>query len=245
MTGHGRHSRSRHRWLPAIVLAVVIAAMSAGAGAIGWKIADNRASEAGSDDQPTATGTHSGATHDPTADVSPDASATTAPATAEIEECRAWWARQVQVELAGDAALDQWRLHIDAMNQLVAGEITLEQATAYWNDTRVGAHRLADAFRRLDSQLADAAVRCGTDEDAGETLDACQAAIDAFDESIAAARVAMTTWEHHITDMDLFRAGKLSAEKATEMWLDSWKVGARELSGYDRRASQARQHDCA
>ncbi|MBA2531910.1 MAG: hypothetical protein H0V23_07370 [Nocardioidaceae bacterium] len=252
MSTHGRHSRNDHRWLPAILLALLVGGMTAAAGAIGWNIAADKAAEQPAD-LPAGSGVPSGTSADdvmPSAGTSPSVTSPgTTPTTTELEECRSLWASQVKVELAGDASLDQWRLHIDAMNQLVAGEITLEQATQYWNDTRRGAHARAEAFRALDADLGESTQRCANTETGSESasgpVDKCVTATNAFAKSLAAARIAMTSWEHHIRDMDLFRAGKITAQQATSMWLESWQTGADQLATYDRRAAHALEQDCA
>ncbi len=256
MTSHGRHSRTHHRWLPAVLLAIVVAAMAATSGVVGWNIADNKATDRQAAGVPDEVGASTGADPDPssvpTSETTLTTSGATPPVMTELEQCRSWWTRQVTVGLAADASLDQWRLHIDAMNQLVAGEITVAQATDYWNGTRVGAHRLADTFRSLDLDLQGSTERCPAAGDAGEAasgsydpLHACASAARAFENSLEAARIGMTTWEHHIHDMDLFRAGDITPEEATTMWLQSWQAGASELATYDRRAASALKSECA
>jgi len=240
MSTQGRHSRTDQRWVPAILLALVVGAMTAAAGVIGWNIADNRGAQQATD-VPAGGGVPIGTVTSPTDGTSPAVT----PGATELERCRSLWARQVQVELAGDASLDQWRLHIDAMNQLVSGEITLEQATQYWNDTREGAHSKAEAFRALDADLDDSAARCAGGKGASRPVDKCMTATSAFGESLAAARIAMASWEHHIHAMDLFRAGEITAQQATTMWMESWQTGADQLAAYDRRAAHALQQDCA
>lgn len=240
MSTHGRHSRTDQRWLPAIVLALVVGAMTAAAGAIGWNIADDRAAQQTTDVPPGAGGVPIDISTSPTDGTTPEST----PASTELELCRSLWARQVQVELAGDASLDQWRLHIDAMNQLVSGEITLEQATQYWDDTREGAHSKAEAFRALDGDLDDSATECAGSTGAGGPVDKCMTATNSFADSLAAARIAMTSWEHHIHAMDLFRAGEITAQQATNMWVESWQTGASQLATYDRRAAHALEQDC-
>lgn len=146
--------------------------------------------------------------------------------------------------------MDQWRLHIEVMNQLVAGDITLTQATDYWQQTRLGAHRKVDHFRRVDSELQPSAADCASPEgvelrdEQRRRLDACRDATEAFSASLTAARVAIATWEHHIMDMDALRAGDITPAQATTMWLQSWKTGAHQLREYDKRAAVALHGHC-
>lgn len=239
MSLHPRHSRSHHRWVPLLALVAVLLLMAAAAASLGWVVARDSVTPA-QRDAPA-----------PTNNPTPDSAAGQAPDAAALQErCRSRWAAQVHDELAADASLDQWRLHIDAMNQLVAGEITLEQATDYWQRTRLGAHRKVDRFHSQDEQLAQSSARCEKPDDRTLTADqrrwlsACRAATHAFAESLAAARVAIATWERHITDMDALRDGDITAQQATAMWLQSWRTGARQLHTYDRRAAVALRHEC-
>ncbi len=160
------------------------------------------------------------------------------------------FARQVPVALAADASLDQWRQHIDAMNQLVAGEITLDQATAYWDDTRLGAYHKADRFSARYDALASSDLTCDEPSDAAASSETerqlveCHAANTAFTEAMTAAEMALMTWVHHIHDMDALRAGKVTPEQATAMWIKNWKVGAQQLKTYDQKARSALRHTC-
>lgn len=239
MSIQGRHSRTRHRWLPALGLIVLIALMSAATGAVTWALARN-SDPAPAARAPSATGTTSSTSQKPRATA----------VSATLEACRTLWAWQVSDVLAADASLDQWRLHIDAMNQLTSGEITLTQATDYWQRTRLGAHRRVNDFRQVDRKLQSSSVRCGPGtgaRGAGEQrqrLHACRSATDALSAALAAARVSIATWEHHIMDMDALRDGEITAEEATTMWLQTWRVGAGELRTYDKRAAEALHRHC-
>ena len=242
---HGRHTRTDHGWLPAMGLVVLIVLMSAAAGTVGWLVArDSDAAPATRSLVATATGT---STATPTSSVVGDQ---TEQAPATLAQCRSLWASQVSDQLAADTALDQWRLHIDAMNQLTAGEITLEQAAAFWKRSRLGALRQVDHFRSVDNALQASGRRCSGAPDAGlgaaphKQLAACQAATEARAAALALARTAITTWEHHIMDMERLRAGEITPAQATAMWLQSWRAGARQLHDYDRRATTAQRHTC-
>lgn len=61
-----------------------------------------------------------------------------------------WRAQGEVLERAG-RSLEQWRDHIGAMNQLVAGDITLAQTSQFWNSTRRGAASRIAAFEVAES----------------------------------------------------------------------------------------------
>lgn len=216
------------------------------AGFTGWLIAHHAARPAAAT---TATNSTNAAREQPDSGIPPTGSG--ALTDVALNHCQALFGRQVRVALAADGSLDQWRLHIQAMNSLVAGDITLAQATAYWNDTRIGAHRNANAFRRLDSMLRGSSLRCSVPAEhaapvgANSRLIGCRAATSAFAASMAAARVAVGTWVHHIHDMNALRAGRITPYQATTMWTESWHTGARQLKRYDRLAARALDRDCS
>jgi hypothetical protein len=139
-------------------------------------------------------------------------------------------------------AMDQWAVHVGAMNKLVVGEITLAQATAFWNQTRVGAHHRIRTFDRAMTSVARDGVDCprppllGTG--AGADVRACSAKVAAEIRTLDLARTAITTWRHHVDAMDQLRLGKLSPTAATQMWLSMWQRGVQELDAY-RAAAKA------
>ncbi|HYJ27306.1 MAG TPA: hypothetical protein VEW73_06310 [Nocardioides sp.] len=136
---------------------------------------------------------------------------------------------------AAGPALRQWDVHVDAMNQLVVGEITLQQATTFWNQTRVGAQRNVDRFQKAWTALE----RTGVDCPAPGLLGPAPAAVSSCSRLVAAelgvartARTSIDTWDTHVQHMDMLRMGVLSPEKATEMWLSMWRRGMRDLDAY-------------
>jgi hypothetical protein len=140
------------------------------------------------------------------------------------------------------AALDQWAVHVGAMNQLVVGNITLAQAQAFWNRTRVGAHRRIAHFDSATRVLAQDGVDCPDPALAGTrwspALRACTRHVAALADELDAARTAITTWAHHVRAMEMLRAGRLSPDRATAMWLSMWRRGTAELARY-RSAARA------
>ena len=144
---------------------------------------------------------------------------------------------------AARPAMDQWSLHVGAMNQLVAGQITLDQANAFWNNTRIAAARHVNHFQRA----LDRARRAGVDCPAPNTLGAspalrtCSNDVAADQEVVRTARTALTTWDRHVADMERLRAGDLSPTRATQMWLSMWQRGDREIDRYQAAVGAARQ----
>ena len=136
------------------------------------------------------------------------------------------------------------------MNQLVAGEITLAQATAFWEQTRIEAAEKITTFTAADLEYAASDPTCETPltaDDPGvdvDVLSACEDTIEARDEVLDSARVSIQTWHHHVIDMDLLRAGTLSPERALELWRRSWKQGVEELAAYRKQLGETALESC-
>jgi len=130
-------------------------------------------------------------------------------------------------------AMDQWAVHVGAMNKLVVGAITLPQATAFWNQTRVGAYRRIARFKDADSEVEQQGVDCPAPRllgaDAAPELVSCARRVAAELQALRNARAAISTWNDHMRDMDQLRAGTLSPTAATKMWLSMWQRGVHEL----------------
>jgi hypothetical protein len=144
---------------------------------------------------------------------------------------------------AAGPAMDQWEVHVGAMNRLVVGALTLQQATAFWAQTRVGAkERIADfrdadrASRRLDVTCPMRRPRSGR----SPALRSCVRQVRVDTRALAAARTAVGTWEMHVANMERLRSGKLSPAAATTMWLSMWQQGVREIHDFHVAAREAR-----
>jgi hypothetical protein len=170
------------------------------------------------------------------------------------ERCRLANLRQQAPLSAADVSLAQFDKHIDAMNLLVAGKISLSVATTFWDETRVKAVENAAAFRRADKELAASGAGCSAPDPAvanaapyGQvvTLKSCASAIAARDTALARARSAVTTWEHHVHDMEMLRMGHLTPAQATAAWRKNWKIGEKQLVAYEQAAATARKIRCA
>lgn len=261
MIQHGRHSKAKpHYWLGAGIAAVLLLAVVASSR---WWTADGgepAAAAAGADRTPAAAAAEApfdtavddaidaAASGDATSDDAASDDGQTA-VTAAVESCRAQHAAQTPALHAAERSLQQWRTHVEAMNKLVAGEITLDQASTFWEQTRVGAADRVQRFSTDDGAYRDSDSSCPwvTDElrpgDA-PALQQCRQATAARDDQLAAARVAVATWGHHVHDMERLRAGTLSPERATQLWLRSWRKGVDELDAYTATARTAGTTTC-
>lgn len=148
--------------------------------------------------------------------------------------CRRVFDAQTRPLRAAAASLAQWKVHVGAMNKLVAGEITLSQATVFWNRTRAGAHRRLARYDEAVRSLAHHSGSCERrDAPATGSYVSCQKAVDARAAELRVAAVALRTWRHHVRDMDMLRSGMLSPARATRMWIANWHKGAAQLQDYD------------
>ena len=173
---------------------------------------------------------------------------------AVAEKCRLANLRQQAPLSAADVSLAQFDKHIDAMNLLVAGKISLAVATTFWDETRVKAVENAAAFRNADKELAASGTGCPAPDPAvanaapyGQvvTLKSCVSAIAARDTALARARSAVTTWEHHVHDMEMLRMGHITPAQATAAWRKNWKTGEKQLQAYEAAAAKARKIQCS
>ena len=136
---------------------------------------------------------------------------------------------------AARPALRQWDVHVEAMNQLVVGEITLQQATRFWDETRLGAQRNVARFREAWTSLERTGVDCPGPTLLGPAPAAVRSCSRLVEAELGVARAAKTsidTWDRHVQHMDMLRLGSLSPEEATEMWLTMWRRGVRDLDTY-------------
>lgn len=157
--------------------------------------------------------------------------------------CRDLVAEQTRALRAAERSLAQWRTHVEAMNRLVAGEITLAQASDFWERTRVGAHRRLAAYDARTARLPDRGATCpGPATPRGQTH--CAKTAVARARQLRRADEALATWATHVRHMEMLRRGTLDPTAATRMWRASWRSGVRQLQRYDRAAATARTHAC-
>ena len=144
---------------------------------------------------------------------------------------------------AARPALGQWEVHVGAMNKLVTGAITLQQATEFWDETRVGAQRHVEAFQDAWSSFRRHGVDCVSPALMAPATPALRRAqrVAAELDALEAARTSVRTWSIHVRHMEMLRTGMMSPQRATSMWLTMWQRGQRELDAYHRSARVARQ----
>lgn len=158
---------------------------------------------------------------------------------ATLDGCEGRWTAQGRPLLAAQASMEQWRLHITAMNRLVAGEITIAQAADFWQQTRVGAINRVQRFHTDYARYTRDAPACPssglTAADSSPTsgsLERCVAAARAGDRILTLADTAVTTWEHHVHDMEMLRKGEITPAQAADKWRTSWRAGNRQLKKF-------------
>ena len=155
---------------------------------------------------------------------------------------------------AADVSLSQFDRHIDAMNLLVAGKISYAVATRFWEETRVGAAQNAAEFRRSQQSVEESRSQCdGLDPDVAaqlpygpvDQLNRCVTYVARATTALTRADAAVTTWQHHIHDMEMLRAGDITPAQATTMWRRNWHTGQRQLTAFETAAKQARAVRCS
>lgn len=173
--------------------------------------------------------------------VRPARSADSADLDRAVATCGRRWQQQDRPRDAARTSLSQWRLHIVAMNQLMDGEITLAQASAFWDRTRRGAIRKVERFQHEYARYRRVAAPCvapGRSE-AAEGLERCVRSLAAGDRELAVAAGAITAWHHHVQDMEMLRSGRITPAQATRRWLAAWRAGNRQLNAYEHAARAA------
>lgn len=173
------------------------------------------------------------------------------PGAGDLAGCRGAWRAQAATLQAAGRSLAQWRVHVGTMNRLVAGEISMAQAIAIWDRTRVGAAARVVDFDRAHGAYAAEASACAGPAGGSAAPEPppwpaeCVAMVGARDGAVGAATVAVTTWKRHIRDMVLLRAGRMTPERATRLWLRSWRQGVRELDAFAAAHDHAADSGCA
>lgn len=202
------------------------------------------------------TRTDSGRAAAPTA-AAPTASATPSTGAAEpsqqagaapsqADRCRRADAELARPLRAARPALDQWEVHVGAMNKLVVGAITPAQAGAFWSRSKVGAIRNLARFHAATRRVPLAGVDCpdpGAVTQASPGLRPCARHVARERDALEAAEIALRTWKRHIRDMRMLDMGHLSPDRANRLWLANWQRGVRELQTFrdaDRAVERGR-----
>jgi Mrp family chromosome partitioning ATPase len=228
----------RHRWAGVIAAVVAVALMIS---TVWWAGYNDDSSEAGH--KPSAAQDAS------VAGVAEDGSSGRAAVAAAMNECRTTRKAQARPLHAAAASMNQWQVHVTAMNQLVAGKITLAQANQFWERTRVKAAQKVHRFHRANGTYQAGHHSCRTPDLARSSpglaaLTACQHNVAQRDDALQAARDAIHTWHHHVMDMNMLRDGTMSPARAIRLWNKYWKQGVAELHHYHKQLRQTHNQHC-
>jgi hypothetical protein len=204
------------------------------------------ASESGSQAKLATAGTAA-----PTAMGSPSSTGGTADKNAlraaQLRDCDTVYRTQTPSLRAAATAMAQWQVHIGAMNQLVLGVISLQQATQFWNQTRVGAHAHLHAFRVAVAPLKQPSAVCPAPPHSAAatgTLLRCEQAVAARSDVLRASQVALGTWRMHVMHMEMLREGTMTPQQAETLWLQSWHQGQQEVTRYRAAVKASRGPHC-
>jgi Mrp family chromosome partitioning ATPase len=198
---------------------------------------------------------HDGSTEAHDGPAARDTSPAAAPPSQEIvaaamDECRSTWKAQGAPLEAAKKSLQQWQVHVTTMNHLVAGKITLDQASAFWERTRKQAVHRVHRFHNAENAYQAGSHSCRTPDVASTAdarlaaLTACQRNIERRADVLRAARVAIDTWHHHVIDMNRLRAGALAPARAIRLWNKYWKQGVAELHHYRSQLRETKGQPC-
>ncbi|ADU50039.1 hypothetical protein [Intrasporangium calvum] len=191
------------------------------------------------------------ATSQPTteATVSETPTPTVDPVAAAVDECRSAWARQVKAAAAASTALREWDAHLDIMNDLQAGKISLAKAKKDWAPTTAKAPQHIAAFHSADRTYRSAEQRCALPENAptgdeAKALSTCAASMKVVDGILAKARAAVEPWETHLKDQSHFKAGGITAIRAEALWRSLWQKGLKRNPPYFRAVAAGAKATC-
>lgn len=210
------------------------------------------------DDTPSATAPTATPASGTASSSAPTEESTTPPASSEaadplaasVAACQEAWRLQRAAQDAAFTSLSQWRAHLDVMNRLQAGKITLAAAKTEWAPTTVRAAENIVAFRTADQALRSANVACvapdapmtGPQADALRTCAASSAKLNAV---LAQARITIAPWETHLKDQSHFKAGEVSSAAAEAAWRALWRKGVATIGGWISAQTASAGATCA
>jgi hypothetical protein len=164
-----------------------------------------------------------------------------------MSRCREVFAVQETGLAASAHSLDQWEVHIGAMNKLVTGAITLKQATQFWNQTRFGAASRLKRAAAARQRFGERTARCPKARDLASRsteVRSCQQAVEARNRALRLATTSLATRKVHVHHMEMLRRGEMTPEDATRMWLQSWRTGDAQVRAYRNAAQEAEATGC-
>lgn len=187
-------------------------------------------------------------TTEPTSEPTSEPTVEPDPVIAAVASCRTAWKLQSAARADAYRALGQWDRHLKIMNDLQANKITLAEAKAAWPATTAKAEEHVAAFRATDKARAALQDRCAVDAAAsGPAADAvrrCAASMQAVDNVLAKARIAIAPWEIHLKDQSHFKDGGMTPAAAEAAWRVKWKQGLATVPGYTAIAQQGQTAAC-
>jgi hypothetical protein len=165
-----------------------------------------------------------------------------------VSSCQAQWRLESAAVADAGRSLSQWRRHLEIMNDLQAGRISLATAKAQWPYTTYKAVDNVVAFRSADAALAASPDTCAVDNSAtgraADAIRACAASLRTDDSALVKARVAIAPWERHLKDQTHFAMGMMTSATAEAKWRVMWKTGLATLPPWDAVAGSAQAAVC-
>ena len=198
----------------------------------------------------TATATTTAKTTTSTGPTATETSPTTVdPVAAQVEDCRSGWQLQAAANKAATTVLAEWDAHLDIMNNLQAGQTTLEQAKKDWGPTTANAPQHIAAFHAADQAFTSSKLRCvkpaAATGSAAAALATCAANMQVIDGVLAKARTAIGPWETHLKDQSHFKAGGITAANAEALWRSLWQKGLQLNPPYFAAAQTGAKATCS
>lgn len=210
---------------------------------------------------PGAAGTSSATDPEPSTPSAPSAATTEAtstpsetpsadPVVAQVAACREGWQLQAAAKDRAATVLNEWKRHLDIMNNLQAGKISLAKAKKDWGPTTANASPHIVEFHNADKAYIAAAQRCTPPTDPAssnpdaEALSTCAASMKVVDGILAKARAAIEPWETHLKDQSHFKAGGITAARAESLWRQLWQQGLRRNAPYFQAVAAGAKAGC-
>ena len=203
--------------------------------------------EPGSADQHAEHTGNAAASQDSASDEADDGEARSEEADGDVRDrCEEVFDAQEAPLQAAARSLGQWEIHVGAMNQLVAGTISVRQARRFWEQTRAGARQRLERYDDAMNEWRERLVRCPGPEHVarGDGQLRCARAVAARAATIRAAATSVETWRVHVHHMEMLRDGEITPQAATREWLASWRKGDRELASYAANSRRAASVTC-
>lgn len=185
----------------------------------------------------------------PSSEATTSATPTVDPVAAKVEQCRSGWQLQAKAARAAATSLREWDKHLDIMNALQAGKISLARAKKDWAPTTAQAPQHIAAFHAADRAYRSAKQGCTppTGVPASEqtkALSTCATGMRVVNGILGKARAAIEPWETHLKDQSHFKGGDISAARAEALWRSLWQQGLKRNPPYFKAVSAGAKATC-